>query len=68
MFYVCQIRDNLLGQMDEVADLEDAKALVVRIVGENGVKVTDEVRAEVENDWSYLDEGKEWSVCIGTVG
>ncbi len=66
MFCVCQIRDNLLGQMNEVPDLEAAKALVLRIVRENGVEITDEMRAEVESDWSYLDDGKEWSVCIGT--
>ena len=67
MHYVCQIRDNLLGQIDEIEDLEDAKALVLQIVEENGVKITDEVRQEVDNDLSYLDESKEWSVCIGIV-
>ena len=67
MHYVCQIRDNLLGQIDQVADLEDAKALVLQIVEENGVKITDGVRQEVDIDLSYLDERKEWSVCIGIV-
>jgi hypothetical protein len=65
MHYVCQIRDNLLGQIDEIAHLEDAKALVLQIVEENGVKITDDVRQEVDNDLLYLGEGREWSVCIG---
>jgi len=67
MFYVCQIRNNLLGQMDEVDNLEDAKTLVLQMVSGNGVKITDDVREEVESDLSYSDKSKEWSVCIGKV-
>ena len=68
MYYVCQIRNNLLGQMDSFEDLEEAKDCLYAILRENGVKVTDEIRDEVDNDLSYLDDSKEWSVCIGTVG
>ena len=68
MFYVCQISNNLLGAMDECETIEEAVALVLRIVDENGVEITDEVRAEVDDDWSYMDTSKEWSVCIGKVG
>ena len=63
--FVCQISNNLLGQVDEVADEEEGKALVLRLVAENGVEITDAVREEVNNDLSYLSEEADWSVCIG---
>jgi hypothetical protein len=63
MFYACQIHNNLLGSMEECESIEDAVALVKKIVGENGVELTPDVEAEINNDWSYL--GEDWSVCIG---
>lgn len=68
MYYVCQIRNNVLGQMNEFEDIEDAKAFLKNIVAENDVELTDEVLDEINADWSYLSEDREWSVCIGTVG
>lgn len=64
-YMVCQIHNNLLGQMDECFSEEEAVALVLKIVKENGVKITDAVKKEIKNDLSYLSEDKEWSVCIG---
>lgn len=67
MYYVCYISNNLLGQMNQCDTEEEAIALVKRIVEENGVELTPENVAEIENDLSYLDDSKEWSVCIGIV-
>jgi hypothetical protein len=64
MFYVCQIKDNLLGQMDECEDLISALDLVQKIVKENGVDLSPDVLTEINEDWSYL--GDDWSVCVGT--
>ena len=63
-YMVCQIHNNLLGQMDECFSEEEAVALVLKIVKENGVKITDAVKKEIKNDLSYLSEDKEWSVTI----
>jgi len=67
MYFVCQINNNLLGQMHQCDTEAEAIALVKRIIGENGVELTPDVLKEVENSLSYLDESKEWSVCIGIV-
>jgi hypothetical protein len=63
---VCQIANNLLGQVNEVETLEEAIAVATQIIQENGVTITDEVTAELENDFSFLSDDGEWSVCIGT--
>ena len=68
MYYVCQISNNLLGQMDEVETEEEAVDLLLKIVEENGVEISEEVKQEVKETYAYLDESKEWSVCIGIVG
>jgi len=65
MFYVCQINDNLLGAMTECPDIVSAFSLATRIISENGVEVGPEVLKELEEDYSYLSEDEEWSVCIG---
>lgn len=67
MYYVCQISRNLLGQMDEVETQEEAIALVLKIVAENGVDVSPYVEGEVNETLSYFDEDGEWSVCIGII-
>jgi hypothetical protein len=72
MFYVCQIQNNLLGQMNECEDLITALDLVKQIVKENGVELTDAVIEEIDQDWSYISEEQpaqeQWSVCVGTCG
>jgi hypothetical protein len=68
MYYVCQIFNNLLGQMDEVETQDEAIDLVLKIVGENGIDISEEVKDEVNETLSYIDEDKEWSVCIGIIG
>jgi hypothetical protein len=62
---VCQIANNVLGQVNEVDDMEEAIALATKIIQENGVAITDEVTAELANDFSFLSPDEEWSVCIG---
>lgn len=66
MFYVCQIRDNILGQMDECNSIEKALSLAEKIIEENGVEITQEVKDDLKRDCYYLDA--EWSVCIGIIG
>ena len=66
MYYVCQIQNNILGEMTECSDEKEAKQLLVRIIRENGVKVNKAVRNEINNSLSFL--GDNWSVCIGIVG
>lgn len=68
MYYVCQIQDSLLGAMSEHKDLEDAIMEVKRIISENGIEITSDVEEEINEEWSYLDTSREWSVCIGKVG
>jgi hypothetical protein len=68
MFYVCQIRDQLLGRMDECSTLEEAVELAKKIILENGEEVNDDVEQELIDDNSFLSLDGEWSVCIGTVG
>ncbi|MCK9462624.1 MAG: hypothetical protein M0R80_23645 [Proteobacteria bacterium] len=63
--FVAQIRDNLLGQVNAVDTIEEGIELVKKIVIENGVTVTEEIMTEIEEDWSYLSEEGDWSVCIG---
>jgi len=68
MIFVCQIRNNLLGQVDEVETFDEGIILIKKIVQENGVELTPVVIQEIEEDYDYLDEGKEWSVCMGMTG
>jgi hypothetical protein len=68
MIYVCQIHNNLLGQMDECSTWDEATALVRRIVKEeHGVELTDEVKEEIENAGSYRCDQEDWAVCIGQI-
>ena len=67
MYFVCQIRNNLLGQMDQCDTIEEAIEFAKGIIKENGVDVTWEVENELRSDYSYLSEDVEWSVCIGIV-
>lgn len=62
---VCQIANNVLGQVNEVESMEEAVALATKIIQENGVTITDEVTDELKNDFSFVDTSGEWSVCIG---
>lgn len=62
---VCQIANNVLGQVNEVESMEEAVALATKIIQENGVTITDEVTDELKNDFSFVDISGEWSVCIG---
>lgn len=68
MYYVCQISNNLLGQMDEVETEKEAVDLLLSIVEQNGVEISEEVKREIDETLAYLDEDGEWSVCIGIVG
>jgi len=69
-YFVCQINGEklTLGAMDEKPSLEEALALVRKIVQENGVKLTPEVEDEINGTYGYVDENLEWSVQVGIVG
>jgi len=69
MFYVCQISENLtLGAIDQYSTQNEAIEMVEKIVAENGVEITNEVKQEIQNDLGYIDVDMLWSVQIGIIG
>jgi len=67
MIIVAQIANNILGQTDECDSYEEALDLAKKIIGENGVEITDEVIEALESGGFVAGEETDttWSVCIG---
>ena len=69
MVQVVQINQDLIaGSLSDFMTMEDAIKLACKIIGENGVTVTDEIRESVEDNGYFVDDSSQWSVCIIMIG